>query len=280
MKIEEIVAFALSEDLGNGDHTSLATIPASATNRAELLVKEDGVIAGIDVAKEVFRQVDPNLKFVGLLDDGQIVRRGDIAFTLVGKSISILSGERLALNFMQRMSGIATSTRMMVDLLKGLNVKLLDTRKTTPNLRILEKHAVKVGGGNNHRFGLFDMIMIKDNHVDFAGGISEALDATKTYLKEKGLDLKIEIEVRDFNELNKVLEIGGVDRIMLDNFTVDGLRNAIEIINGRFETEASGGITMETIRQYAETGVDYISVGALTHHIKSLDMSLKAVHNF
>lgn len=280
MKIEEIVALALSEDLGNGDHTSLATIPASANNRAELLVKEDGVIAGIDVAKEVFHQVDPDIKFVGLIDDGQTVRKGDIAFTLSGKSISMLSGERLALNFMQRMSGIATSTRRMVDLLKGLNVKLLDTRKTTPNLRVLEKNAVKAGGGGNHRFGLFDMILIKDNHVDFAGGIAEALEATKTYLSEKGLDLKIEIEVRDFNELNKVLEIGGVDRIMLDNFTVDGLRTAIKIIDGRFKTEASGGITLETIRQYAETGVDYISVGALTHHIKGLDMSLKAVRNF
>ncbi len=280
MKIEEIVSLALSEDLGSGDHTSLATIPASATNRAGLLVKEDGVIAGIDVAKEVFHQVDPDLKFVGLLNDGQAVRRGDIAFTLAGKSISILSGERLALNFMQRMSGIATSTRRMVDLLKGLDVKLLDTRKTTPNLRVLEKNAVKAGGGANHRFGLFDMILIKDNHVDFAGGISEALGATKKYLAEKGLDLKIEIEVRDFNELNEVLEIGGVDRIMLDNFTVDGLRTAINIIDGRFKTEASGGITMETIRQYAETGVDYISVGALTHHIKGLDMSLKAVRNF
>ncbi|OQX80181.1 MAG: nicotinate-nucleotide diphosphorylase (carboxylating) [Bacteroidetes bacterium 4484_276] len=280
MKIEEIVSLALSEDLGSGDHTSLATIPASATNRAGLLVKEDGVIAGINVAKEVFHQVDPDLKFVGLLNDGQAVRRGDIAFTLAGKSISILSGERLALNFMQRMSGIATSTRRMVDLLKGLDVKLLDTRKTTPNLRVLEKNAVKAGGGANHRFGLFDMILIKDNHVDFAGGISEALGATKKYLAEKGLDLKIEIEVRDFNELNEVLEIGGVDRIMLDNFTVDGLRTAINIIDGRFKTEASGGITMETIRQYAETGVDYISVGALTHHIKGLDMSLKAVRNF
>lgn len=280
MKIEEIVSLALSEDLGSGDHTSLATIPASANNRAGLLVKEDGVIAGINVAKEVFHQVDPDLKFVGLLNDGQAVRRGDIAFTLAGKSISILSGERLALNFMQRMSGIATSTRRMVDLLKGLDVKLLDTRKTTPNLRVLEKNAVKAGGGANHRFGLFDMILIKDNHVDFAGGISEALGATKKYLAEKGLDLKIEIEVRDFNELNEVLEIGGVDRIMLDNFTVDGLRTAINIIDGRFKTEASGGITMETIRQYAETGVDYISVGALTHHIKGLDMSLKAVRNF
>ena len=280
MKIDEIVSLALKEDLGNGDHTSQSTIPAEATGRAELLIKEDGVIAGIDVAKEVFRQVDPSLKFVGLLDDGQKVRRGDIAFTVSGRSISILSGERLALNFLQRMSGIATSTQKMTELLKGTNTRLLDTRKTTPNLRMLEKYAVKAGGGYNHRFGLYDMILIKDNHVDFSGGIPQALEATKKYLTEKGLDLKIEIEVRDFNELNQVLGIGGVDRIMLDNFTVDGLRSAIKLIKGRFETEASGGITIDTIRQYAETGVDFISVGALTHHIKSLDMSLKAVHNF
>lgn len=280
MRIDEIVALALKEDLGDGDHTSLATIPADAVGRAELLIKENGVIAGIDIAKEVFAQVDPQLKYVGLINDGQIVHRGDIAFTVSGRSASILSGERLALNFLQRMSGIATATRKIVDQLKGLNVKLLDTRKTTPNLRMLEKYAVKAGGGQNHRFGLFDMILIKDNHVDFAGGISEALEATKNYLAQKKLDLKIEIEVRDFNELDSVIGIGGVDRIMLDNFTVDGLRNAIKLIDGRFETEASGGITIETIRQYAETGVDYISVGALTHHIKSLDMSLKAVHNF
>jgi len=279
MKIDEIISNALKEDLGVGDHTSLATIPSDAQGRAELLVKEDGVIAGIDVAREVFFQVDAGLKFVGLMDDGQAVRRGDVAFTVSGKSVSILSGERLALNFLQRMSGIATATRIMTDKLKGLNVKLLDTRKTTPNLRILEKYAVKAGGGYNHRFGLYDMIMIKDNHVDFAGGVSEALNATKSYLASENLDLKIEIEVRDFNELNEVLDIGGVDRIMLDNFTVDGMRSAINLIKGRFETEASGGITLETIRQYAETGVDYISVGALTHQIKSLDMSLKAVHN-
>jgi nicotinate-nucleotide pyrophosphorylase (carboxylating) len=279
MKIDEIVSLALREDLGDGDHTSQSTIPAEAMGRAELLIKEDGVIAGINVAKEVFRQVDPELKFVGLIDDGQNVRRGDIAFTVSGRSISILSAERLALNFLQRMSGIATATRRMTNLLKGTNARLLDTRKTTPNLRMLEKYAVKAGGGHNHRFGLYDMILIKDNHVDFAGGIRQALDATKKYLSENALDLKIEIEVRDFNELNQVLDIGGVDRIMLDNFTVDGLRTAINIIDGRIETEASGGITIDTIRQYAETGVDFISVGALTHHIKSLDMSLKAVHN-
>ncbi len=279
MKIEKIVSLALSEDLGDGDHTSLSTIPPDATGRAELLIKEDCVIAGIDVAREVFRQVDPELKFVGLMDDGQKVRRGDIAFTVSGRSIFILSGERLALNFLQRMCGIATATCKMTDLIKGLNTKLLDTRKTTPNLRILEKYAVKAGGGQNHRFGLFDMILIKDNHVDFAGGVVQALEATKKYLAKRNLNLKIEIEVRDFNELNQVLEIGGMDRILLDNFTVNGLRSAIKLINGRLETEASGGITLETIRKYAETGVDFISVGALTHQIKSVDMSLKAAHN-
>jgi nicotinate-nucleotide pyrophosphorylase (carboxylating) len=244
------------------------------------MIKEDGVIAGIEVAEKVFKAVDPEVKFIGLMDDGQRVRKGDIVFTVDGKSISILSAERLALNFLQRMSGIATTTRRMVDKLDGLNTRLLDTRKTTPNLRALEKMAVRAGGGHNHRFGLFDMILIKDNHVDFAGGIVPAIDATRKYLAEKGLTLKIEIEVRDFNELNEVLDRGGVDRIMLDNFTVDGTRTAVQQIAGRYETEASGGINLENIRSYAETGVDYISSGALTHQIKSLDMSLKAVHNF
>lgn len=280
MTVEEVIKNALAEDLGSGDHTSLATIPADATGRAELMIKEDGVIAGIEVAGEVFKTVDPEIKFIGLMDDGQRVRKGDIVFTVDGKSISILSGERLALNFLQRMSGIATTTRKMADKLEGLNTKLLDTRKTTPNLRALEKMAVKAGGGHNHRFGLFDMILIKDNHVDFAGGIIPAIDATQKYLAEKGLSLKIEIEVRDFNELNEVLERGGVDRIMLDNFTVDGIKTALKQINGRYETEASGGINLENIRSYAETGVDFISSGALTHQIKSLDMSLKVVHNF
>ncbi|MFP4469405.1 MAG: carboxylating nicotinate-nucleotide diphosphorylase [Bacteroidales bacterium] len=280
MSIDEIIAQALAEDLGDGDHTSLATIPQAATGRAELLIKEDGVIAGINIAKKVFAQIDPNLKFVGLMDDGQQVRKGDVAFTVAGKSISILSGERLALNFLQRMSGIATATRSMVKQLEGLNVKLLDTRKTTPLLRELEKMAVRAGGGHNHRKGLFDMILIKDNHVDFAGGIKQAIDATQEYLQKNSLSLKIEIEVRDFNELADVLACGDVDRIMLDNFTVDGIKTAVKKIDGRYETEASGGITINNIRQYGETGVDFISSGALTHHIKSLDMSLKAVHNF
>jgi len=277
--MEEIIKRALAEDLGDGDHTSLSTIPENATGRAELVIKEDGVIAGIEVAKKVFETVDPTIKFIGLMDDGQRVKKGDIVFTVSGKSISILSAERLALNFLQRMSGIATSTRKMADVIEGLNTKLLDTRKTTPNLRTLEKMAVRAGGGHNHRFGLFDMILIKDNHVDFAGGIKPAIVATKEYLAKKNLHLKIEIEVRDFKELAEVLETGGVDRIMLDNFTVDGLRTALQKIEGRYETEASGGITIENIRSYAETGVDFISSGALTHHIKSLDMSLKAVHN-
>lgn len=277
--MEEIIKRALAEDIGDGDHTSLSTIPGNATGRAELVIKEDGVIAGIEVAKKVFETVDPTIKFIGLMDDGQRVKKGDVVFTVSGKSISILSAERLALNFLQRMSGIATSTRKMADVIDGLNTKLLDTRKTTPNLRSLEKMAVRAGGGHNHRFGLFDMILIKDNHVDFAGGIKPAIEATKAYLAKNNLHLKIEIEVRDFNELAEVLEVGGVDRIMLDNFTVDGLRTALQKIEGRYETEASGGITIENIRSYAETGVDFISSGALTHHIKSLDMSLKAVHN-
>ncbi len=280
MTIDEIIKNALAEDLGNGDHTSLSTIPATATGRAELMIKENGTISGIEIARKVFKTVDPEIKFINLMDDGQMVKKGDIVFTVSGKSISILSAERLALNFLQRMSGISTNTRKMADKLDGYNTKLLDTRKTSPNLRVLEKLAVKAGGGNNHRFGLFDMILIKDNHVDFAGGIKAAIKAAHEYLKEKVLDLKIEIEVRDFNELHDVLETGGVDRIMLDNFTVDGIRTAMSMINGRYKTEASGGITLDNIRSYAETGVDYISSGALTHQIKSLDMSLKAVHNF
>jgi nicotinate-nucleotide pyrophosphorylase (carboxylating) len=280
MTIEEIIQQALAEDLGSGDHTSLATIPATGTGRAELMIKENGVVAGIEVAAKVYKAIDPKVKFIALMDDGQKVRKGDIVFTVAGSSISILSGERLALNFMQRLSGIATSTRLMTDQLEGLHTRLLDTRKTTPNLRALEKMAVRAGGGYNHRFGLFDMILIKDNHVDFAGGIKPAIEATRQYLSDKKLSLKIEIEVRDLNELRQVLDSGGIDRIMLDNFTVDGIRHALQEIGGRYETEASGNITLQNIRSYAETGVDFISSGALTHHIKSLDMSLKAVHHF
>ncbi len=279
MTIEEIIRKALVEDLGGGDHTSLATIPVGATGRSRLLIKQEGILAGIDVAREVFRQVDPRLAFEKLLDDGAAIRPGDVAFYLSGPGISMLSAERLALNFMQRMSGIATATHNLVKLIEGTRAKILDTRKTTPLLRELEKMAVRAGGGFNHRMGLYDMIMIKDNHVDFAGGISQAIEAVHQYMSQlkNGNDLKIEIEVRNFRELDEVLQKGGIDRIMLDNFTVEDLARAVSIIGGKYETEASGGITAATIRSYAETGVDFISVGALTHHINSLDMSLKAV---
>lgn len=276
MTIEEIIEKALSEDIGSGDHTSLSTIPSSARGKARLIVKEDGVLSGMEIAAVVFRKVDPEIVFSPILTDGDIIKKGDIAFTAEGPSASILQAERLVLNFMQRMSGIATSTARYTKELAGLECKVLDTRKTTPLLRELEKMAVRHGGGFNHRFGLYDMIMIKDNHVDFAGGIVQAIDAANHYISERGLNLKIEIEVRNFNELDQVLEHGGVDRIMLDNFTPANLKLAVEKINKQFETEASGGITLESIRKYAETGVDFISVGALTHHIKSLDLSLKA----
>lgn len=277
MTIDEIISKALIEDIQDGDHTSLSTIPFDTKGKAKLLVKEDGIIAGINVARKVFLQVDPFIKFIQYIDDGENVKTGDVVFEVSGRSISILSAERLALNFMQRMSGIATTTQKYVKLLKGTNAKILDTRKTTPNLRILEKEAVKLGGGENHRMGLYDMIMIKDNHVDFAGGIKQAIEATKKYLKEKNIDIQIELEVRNFDELDQAITIGGIDRIMLDNFPPEDLAKAIRQVNGKFETEASGGITIDTIRKYAETGVDYISVGALTHHIKSLDLSLKAI---
>ncbi len=277
MIIDEIIERALEEDLGDGDFTSLATIPENATGKAQLLIKEDGILVGVEIAKKIFQKVDKNIKFRILLKDGTKVKKGDVVFTVEGKSISILSAERLALNFMQRLSGIATATNKIVSQLEGLKTKVLDTRKTTPNLRLLEKEAVKTGGGENHRMGLFDMIMIKDNHVDFAGGIKQAINAAKNYLKKNNKKLKIEIEVRNFDELNQVIECGGVDRIMLDNFSPEDLKKAVNIINGRYETEASGGITINNIRKYAESGVDFISVGALTHHIKSLDMSLKAI---
>ena len=276
MTIDEIIAAALNEDLGNGDHTSLSTIPASAIGRAKLLVKEEGILAGVDIARKVFEQVDAQVIFKPLLKDGDKIKVGDIVFTVEGSSISLLSAERLALNFLQRMSGIATATYKITSLLSDLPVKLHDTRKTTPLLRELEKYSVRMGGGHNHRFGLFDMILIKDNHVDYAGGTVQAIRAAEAYLKQKQLDLKIEIEVRNFVELKQVLDEGKVHRIMLDNFSPDQLRKALQLIDGRYETEASGGITLQNIRQYAETGVDFISVGALTHHIKSLDLSLKA----
>ena len=277
MRLEEIIIEAIKEDIGDGDHTSLSTIPADAHGKAKLIVKEDGIIAGIEIAKKVFELVDNTVVFNAFMEDGKAVKKGDIVFEVEGKSISILSAERLSLNFMQRMSGIATATNKIVKLLDGLNTKILDTRKTTPLLRELEKYSVKIGGGENHRFGLYDMIMIKDNHVDFAGGISQAIERTHEYLRLKGKNLKIELEVRNFEELGEALKVGRIDRIMLDNFSPENLKIAIEKIDGKFETEASGGITLETIRSYAETGVDFISIGALTHHIKSLDLSLKAI---
>lgn len=274
---ETLILQAIAEDFGDGDHTTLATIPENALGVAQLLVKEEGIMAGIDVARMVFQKVDPAIVFKAYIDDGSKVFYGDIAFEVSGSTRSILSSERLVLNFMQRMSGIATQTSRMVSLLEGLPTRLLDTRKTTPNMRLFEKMAVRIGGGYNHRFGLFDMIMIKNNHIDFAGGIQQAIESTVTYLKKNNKKLQIEIEVRDFDELEQVLKIGLVDRIMLDNFTPDALKVAVDRIGGRFETEASGGITEATLRHYALSGVDFISVGALTHQIKSLDMSLRAV---
>lgn len=277
MSIDEIIENALIEDIGDGDHTSLSTIPADARGKAHLLVKENGTISGMKIAAEIFRKVDTRIKFSPYMNDGDKIKVGDIAFEVEGPSASILMAERLVLNFMQRMSGIATSTAAYVTKLEGLRTKVLDTRKTTPLLRELEKQAVRDGGGHNHRFGLYDMMMIKDNHVDFAGGITKAIHAANEYIFQNNLSLKIEIEVRNLEELNQVLETGGVNRIMLDNFSPQRLREAVHQIQGRYETEASGGITLETLRDYAETGVDYISVGALTHHIKSLDLSLKAI---
>lgn len=272
--LDELIRMALREDIGDGDHSTLACIPSTAVGTAKMVAKQDGVLCGAIVGERVFHQVDPTLKVSLLKNDGDAVKKGDIVMLVEGHSGSILTAERTALNFMQRLSGIATETKRMVAMLDGLNTRLLDTRKTTPNMRLLEKYAVACGGGTNHRIGLYDMIMLKDNHIDFAGGIEAATDRTRQYLKEKGKNLKIEIEVRNLDELERVLAHGGVDRIMLDNFDIPTLREAVRRINGRFETEASGGITDQTLRPYAETGVDFISVGALTHHIKSLDLSL------
>ena len=277
MTIEKIIQQALSEDLGSGDHTSLACIPENHRGKAVMLAKEDGIVAGTNVAESVFKQIDPFITIELYKQDGEKVRNGDKIMQIEGRTQVILAAERTALNFIQRMSGIATYTRRITEELKGLNTQILDTRKTTPCLRILEKMAVKAGGGTNHRFGLYDMIMIKDNHIDFAGGIEPAIQKTQHYLRKNNLSLKIEIETRNFSEIEQVLSIGGVHRIMLDNFSPDKLREAVKLIDKRFETEASGGITLNTIRRYAETGVDFISVGALTHQIKSLDISLLAV---
>ncbi len=274
--INEIIDNALREDLGDGDHSSLACVPENAQGKATLYVKDDGVIAGVELAQLIFQRYDSNLKMEIFIQDGTEVKKGDIAFTLTGSSRSILATERLVLNFMQRMSGIATQTRQIVKLIEGTSVQLLDTRKTTPGIRYMEKWAVRIGGGGNHRFALYDMIMLKDNHVDYAGGIKPAIERTNQYLKTTGRDLKIEIEVRNEQELKEVLEVGNVDRIMLDNFTPERIKAVINSIPSQYETEASGGITLENIRGYAETGVQFISVGALTHSFKSLDMSLKA----
>lgn len=277
MTIEEIVKRTLIEDIGSGDHSSLACINKSILGKMKLLVKEDGVLAGISVAKEVIHQVDPAIKMTQFFNDGDLIKVGDVVFELQGPAQSMLTAERSLLNFMQRMSGIATNTRKYVDAVKGTNTKILDTRKTTPGLRVFEKYAVTVGGAVNHRFGLFDMIMLKDNHIDFAGGIEKAIDTTHEYLKNNNLDLKIEIETRNLDEVKRVVEHGGVNRIMLDNFSPELIQDALKMINGKYETEASGGITLENIKGYAQSGVDFISVGALTHHIKSLDLSLKFI---
>ncbi|PSR55212.1 nicotinate-nucleotide diphosphorylase (carboxylating) [Adhaeribacter arboris] len=274
--LEQFIKQALAEDVGDGDHSSLAAIPASAQNEAQLLIKGTGVLAGVELAQEIIRQVDSSLQVDVFLRDGVAVKPGDVAFIVTGKAQAILTAERLVLNCMQRMSGIATYTHQLNQLIAGTNARLLDTRKTTPNFRMMEKWAVLIGGGVNHRYGLFDMIILKDNHVDYAGGIKQAITATQEYLQRTNRQLKIEVETRSLQEVQQVLETGGIDRIMLDNMTPDQLREAVQLINGRFITEASGGITKETIAAVAATGVDFISVGALTHSVRSMDISLKA----
>lgn len=275
--IQNFINLSLAEDVGDGDHTSLATIPATAKGKAKLLVKEAGVLAGVELALQIFHTVDRDLKIEVLLQDGATIQPGDIALYVEGSAQSILKAERLVLNCMQRMSGIATKTNQILQLVKGSGVKLLDTRKTTPGMRYLEKWAVRIGGGVNHRFGLYDMILIKDNHVDYAGGIKQAINEARRYLKDHHKNLQIEIEVRNMDELQQVIAEGGADRILLDNFLPDQLKEAVKLIDGKYITEASGGITLENIADYAVTGVDYISSGALTHSVKSLDLSLKAV---
>ncbi len=277
MNIDELISKALEEDLGSGDHTSRATVPVSATGKSVMVAKAEGIVAGTEIAKKVFQAVDHQLQVSLFKEDGETVKPGEKIMEIRGSSLSMLSAERTALNFIQRMSGIATFTREVTRKIEGMHTKLLDTRKTTPCNRMVEKMAVKAGGGENHRFGLYDMIMIKDNHIDFAGGVRPAIRKTIAYLKENHLDLKIEIEVRSFPELEEVLSTGGIHRIMLDNFTPSELKKGLERIHGKYETEASGGISVENIRAYAETGVDFISVGALTHQIRSLDISLLAV---
>lgn len=273
--IDDLLTLAFAEDVGDGDHTTLSTIPADAMGKQQLIVKEEGILAGVDVARMVFEKFDPSLKMTTYINDGVHVKPGDVAFVVEGPVRSLLQTERTMLNIMQRMSGIATMTAKYQQKLSGLKTKVLDTRKTTPGMRMLEKEAVKIGGGMNHRIGLFDMILIKDNHVDFAGSITNAVNRARAYLKEKGKDLKIEVEVRNTPEIEEALGLN-VDRIMLDNFTPERTREAVKLINGRCEIESSGGITLDTLREYGECGVDYISVGALTHSVKGLDMSFKA----
>lgn len=276
--LQGFISRAIAEDIGPGDHSSNCSIPEEASGKMQLLVKEEGVIAGVAVARAVFQQVDPQIRFAEIIADGTKVKPGEIAFTLTGPVRGMLRGERLALNLMQRMSGIATKTRHLADKISGTKTRLLDTRKTTPNMRPLEKEAVVLGGGHNHRMGLYDMIMLKDNHVDFAGGVSAAIEKALEYLRENDLDIPIEVETRDMEEIKEVLKYeGSVQRVMFDNFSPEHTREAVQLVNGRLETESSGGITEESIRSYAETGVDFISVGALTHSVKSLDLSLKAI---
>ncbi|MDB9990098.1 carboxylating nicotinate-nucleotide diphosphorylase [Flavobacteriales bacterium] len=279
MEINQFVKLAIQEDVKQGDHSTISCIPKNSIGSAKLLVKENGIISGINLAKEIFSSYDPTITFKSILKDGQKVSIGDVAFTVCGKSGSILTIERLVLNVMQRMSAISTLTNKYVKELKGLNSKILDTRKTTPLNRFLEKEAVKIGGGYNHRFGLYDMIMLKDNHIDFAGGIKQAIEKTNNYLKINKLDIMIEIETRNLNEVKQVLKCGNVHRIMMDNFNYQDLKTGVKLINGVFETEASGGINLETVKNYAMCGVDFISVGALTHSVNNMDLSLKAIKN-
>lgn len=274
---KQFISGAFKEDVGDGDHTVLATIPAKHLGKMQLLVKEDGIIAGIEAAKEIFKQIDKTIKIKTLLKDGQAVKKGDIAFIVSGKTQKLLTAERLVLNIMQRMSGIATKTNYLQGLCKGTKARVIDTRKTTPGFRFFEKWAVVIGGGANHRYGLFDMILVKDNHIDFCGGVSEAIASVKTYLKKKKKELKIEIETRSIADVETVLKTGGVNRIMLDNYSIENTLKAVQLINGKYEVESSGGITENNIADYAKCGVDFISVGALTHHVKSLDLSLKAI---
>lgn len=273
---DKLIDLAFSEDIGDGDHTTLCCIPEDAMGKSRLLIKEEGILAGMRIAKEIFHRFDPTMQVEQLMEDGAHVKPGDVPMIVTGKVRSLLQTERLMLNVMQRMSGIATMTSKYVERLKGTNTRVLDTRKTTPGMRMLEKEAVKIGGGCNHRIGLFDMILLKDNHIDFAGGIANALDRCAAYQKEKGLHLKVEIECRSFDEIKQVMTHGGADRIMLDNFSVEDTKKAVELINHKIETESSGGITYDTLRDYAECGVDFISVGALTHSVKGLDISFKA----